>query len=649
MHLIQTLKSTPSVCKAALLRRVAPLLGAALFQLLFYAPYSHSAPNLLHSLIEESRNLNLSDTASWQKLLHYEDPWFSSQQRSLIDDERFFTSTKGKDSPQLELEATLTALMKAPEVEEGKDDPRCRFIARRHYLNRELASVGKLPAIKCSEYNAWITGLKPTGLSLVYAAQYLNNPGSSFGHTLLRIDSAHNGEKVPLLSYAANYAAATLEDPGLEYAVRGIFGGYNGFFDISPYYVHINTYSEIENRDIWEYKLNFSKEEISFLLMHLWELKGLASDYYFFDENCSYQLLGLLEAARPSLELQRQVPIWAIPTDTVRAISETPGLVVDTSFRPARGTVLIERAAAATSEEQSTAKALAKGLFTKFEEIPSKESKSEVLDLAHGLLEYEESGAGPSEERNALMHEILVARSKLPTISVNPPSTPAVRPDQGHRTRAIAAGIGFDDSELLYDLTIRPVYHELLDPQPGFLPGAQVQIMSAQLRHRETESLEINKLHLVDVVSLTPISPFFTPISWRGNFGFERKRFRDGDRKLTFGAEGAAGISLAPTNSLLLFGLVEGHADTDDDYRKKYSLGVGPSLGLILDESEEFRTMISGKHLSFIAGDTHTEQSAKIEQGIALNTNLSLRISFERKREFSRYRSIGLSSIYYYF
>ena len=37
------------------------------------------------------------------------------------------------------------------------------------------------------------------------------------------------------------------------------------------------------------------------MLKHLWELQGIAFDYYYFDENCSWQLLGLLEVARPSL------------------------------------------------------------------------------------------------------------------------------------------------------------------------------------------------------------------------------------------------------------------------------------------------------------------------------------------------------------
>ena len=33
--------------------------------------------------------------------------------------------------------------------------------------------------------------------------------------------------------------------------------------------------------------------------MHTYEMDKIYSDYYFFDENCSYDLLFLLDAARP--------------------------------------------------------------------------------------------------------------------------------------------------------------------------------------------------------------------------------------------------------------------------------------------------------------------------------------------------------------
>jgi len=35
-----------------------------------------------------------------------------------------------------------------------------------------------------------------------------------------------------------------------------------------PYYLKVREYNDMENRDVWEYELNLSPEEIDRLLMH---------------------------------------------------------------------------------------------------------------------------------------------------------------------------------------------------------------------------------------------------------------------------------------------------------------------------------------------------------------------------------------------
>ena len=73
-----------------------------------------------------------------------------------------------------------------------------------------------------------------------------------------------------------------------------------------PYYRKVREYNDIESRDIWEYKLKLSEEEVSRVLLHLWEMQRAEFDYYFLDENCSYQLLSLLDVAREDLHLTKE-------------------------------------------------------------------------------------------------------------------------------------------------------------------------------------------------------------------------------------------------------------------------------------------------------------------------------------------------------
>jgi len=155
-----------------------------------------------------------------------------------------------------------------------------------------------------------------------------------FGHTLIRIDSAENSS---LLSYAINYAATGDDINGLLFAFKGIFGFYRGYFSILPYYQKVKEYGDIDHRDMWEYRLDLTKDEVNLMMLHLWELQGIYSDYFFFDENCSYTLLFLLDAARPELKLTDRFGLWVMPVDTIRVMTEN-SLIEEVVYRPSKST-----------------------------------------------------------------------------------------------------------------------------------------------------------------------------------------------------------------------------------------------------------------------------------------------------------------------
>src|SRR5690606_9684896 len=98
-------------------------------------------------------------------------------------------------------------------------------------------------------------------------------------------------------------AAETDETNGVVFAAKGLFGGYPGLFSITPYYEKVKEYNDLENRDIWEYELAFTPAETRRLLEHAWELGQVNFDYYFLSENCSYQLVALMDVARPGRHL----------------------------------------------------------------------------------------------------------------------------------------------------------------------------------------------------------------------------------------------------------------------------------------------------------------------------------------------------------
>ena len=268
----------------------------------------------LEQLIEKTRKNKLSEQRYWNLLLHYR-PERGGRRKSTVDDPQFFLSKNGKSHPQAEMEATLKGFF-AGRVHK-KEHARCRFVARYAWIKTQLQiDESRLPLVVCSDFEKALAEINPQSLTLIFPVAYMGSPASLFGHTFLRIDGAHGAE---LLSTALNYAAHTKEETGLSYVLKGIFGGFHGYYYTRPYHEKIREYTAIEHRDIWEYHLNFTQAEVLRIVRHVWEMRDMHSAYYFLDENCSYAALYLLEIARPALYLtQNTNRLLVIPISTIR-------------------------------------------------------------------------------------------------------------------------------------------------------------------------------------------------------------------------------------------------------------------------------------------------------------------------------------------
>ncbi|HEX6590591.1 MAG TPA: DUF4105 domain-containing protein, partial [Moraxellaceae bacterium] len=236
----------------------------------------------------------LANDREWQALLHVNRGATAHDRgESYVDDAKFFLASNGKENPQAELEANAAALQPAGSPQ------RCRFPARYFFLADRLGWKEDAPLAHCTEYLEWRSQIPSARAVLVFPASYLNSPSSMFGHTLLRLDASQAPDNV-WNSWAVNFGALTMgKDNSILYIWRGLAGGYPGHFSIVPYVSKIQEYSNLENRDIWEYSLKLDKAEMARMINHLWELRDINFDYYFFDENCSFRLLELLEVAKP--------------------------------------------------------------------------------------------------------------------------------------------------------------------------------------------------------------------------------------------------------------------------------------------------------------------------------------------------------------
>lgn len=612
-------------------------------------------PVYLQELVAKARQLRLSERPEWRKLLHYVPNLASPGVHSLVDSPEFFNAPDGKTQPQAELEATLASFYSDLEETAERQNPQCAFVARRAWLDEQLGfDPRRLPARDCKRYEEWRSALNPHGLTLVFAAAYLNNPSSMYGHTLLRIDARDQDERTRLLAYALNFGANTDETNGLIFAVKGLLGGYIGAFSLLPYYLKVREYSDMENRDLWEYELSLAPEELDRVVMHAWEVRQAYFEYFFFDENCSYHLLRLIQVARPDLDLAGRFRWWAIPSDTVRAVADTPGLVAKAVYRPASATVIRHRLAGMSEEERRLTRDLSvrrlNATDPRLSALPP-ERAAAVLEASHDYVNYRRAvGRNEVPDPGALGRELLVARSRLDAAWQAPAVTGSnERPERGHESSRVVLGAGRLAGRNFGELRLRPAYHDLLDADAGYVRGAQIEFFSLALRDYRDAGAQLESFTPIDILSLSARDEFFQSWSWKIAAGWRRAFVRDGSRPLSTSVDGGAGGAWSFADKrMLLYVFLDGRTRLHSRLDDGYALGAGGSAGALYDVSPRWRMHAYARALRYFLGENDTPRSVGLEQRFSLRRDLALRLDLTRNREAGLTFNAGSLSLLLY-
>lgn len=479
------------------------------------APPASSAPASIPNLAQ------IAQSKEWQRHLHYKSNLFRGR-RSGVDSKGFFFSSEGEKDPLKELEADIAAFEKGGgEYGKLKQPIDCAFPARKEFLERVLQR--KFPASpKCEKLEEFWQKLDPAGVALVYSTAYPNNPASMFGHSFIKILGRKNtnqkGEQLGLLDWSFNYAAQVPPDENsFAFAYFGLTGGYPGQFSIIPYYAKINEYVYTEGRDIWEYELNLSPEEIRRLIYAIWELETNAHfDYFFADENCSYQLLTMLEIAKPEWDLSGYF-IHVIPGESIKWVAKTPGAVKNLQFRPSTERKL-RAMGEAMSKEEGRALEQARNGANNLSDLSALALESFLL-----LSQVDKKNKGDqwSQEDEKRYKEALKIKAQNkempPVLNYGGEKT---RPDIGHGPYNVELGWFEKSYQSQNDHGVQfrfsGAYHELLDPDDGYMPHSQILWPNFAFHYStKKKKLRVEEVEAFSIVSLTPWSILRKPIAWR--------------------------------------------------------------------------------------------------------------------------------------
>jgi Domain of unknown function (DUF4105) len=616
---------------------------------------SQAENTYLQSLIHEAHQKNLSHDPIWLGLLHYHPVYFGSM-KSDIDGDNFFLSKNGRHEPEAELNATLTSFFDPVSSDTDTQHPQCAYPARYAWLKDQLHFTSNLPEHPCPRFEAWENNIRPESVSIVFASYYMNNPASMYGHTFLQLGRKGQLKGERLLDYTVNFAALTNTVSGLDFAIRGLAGGYRGGFSTTPYYMKVQKYNNLESRDLWEYELNVSSAGVDRLARHLWELGNTTIAYYFLNKNCSYQLLPLLEVAEPSRNLSSRFRFRAIPLDTLRSVLSEPEFAVERRYRPSYLQLMIWRNSKLNKAESK----LASDFVTK-PEAPvetmlmnyAPDRQVLILDSAYDYLRYK---TGFQREKTEVVQQlerrILLARNKIPLDAVKePPWIPDPEPPEAaHPTARVAAWFGATKDSSFEEFSIRPAFHDLENDPTGFTPGSELEMFSLRVRYENQHGkAHLEELTAINIKSLSPWEGWIHKPSWKFKFGFDTAHDldRSPESALYFGGHGGSGLTFSShkLNDAMLYAMIEVDAGIGGIFRDDYRVGAGPSIGILLSPIRKYRIHFNGSVFRYGLGNISTVNNLKLVQAVDITHTQELRLTLSRQNAYSEI--MGSFNLYY--
>ena len=444
----------------------------------------------------------------------------------------------------------------------------------------EKSGLQKVTFAEDSELEV-LSGFSQTSITQIDIPQGVKEIGGSAfkGTPLTRIDIPEG--RTQLVAHGVNYGAFV--DPnenGILFAVLGLTGGYMGGFTVKPYYDIINTYNNIENRDIWEFHLNLTSRELDFFVAHLWELGHTQTRYFFFTENCSYMLMEFLDAVRPTLKLADTFPAQTIPLDTLKAVYQTD-LIDRVQYRPSRQRRIAERYRHLTSNEKKELLNYLETLQLSPQFTPTQQAA--ILETAYEFIQYQwTEGKTDLKTYRRQTFKTLQNRTKLNTPST-PPAIQMPSPLTAHHSARITLAQGFERGNSFQEIQIRPAYHALTDRPNGLLNGSEINFLNTNLRYYDAlKQLSLQQLQLVEITSLSPWNALFHPFSYTIKTGINRNwNPKTNTYGYTYDLSGGTGLTIELTPKLYAFFLGETGMHYGGFLPHNLGINIGAKTGIV--------------------------------------------------------------------
>lgn len=250
-----------------------------------------------------AKDTSLYENKTWKNLLHLD-----IENKPSINTSTFLLSYDNFSSKN-ELEKTIKAF---------KSDKKyiCKYPARYLWLSKNMnLEIKKFDLRSCNDFTKYIDNTTPNSISLVFVSEDVKNPSSMMGHIFFKLDGVNYKNENVQNSVSFFTIIDTFNLPYL--AIQSTLLGMKGYFILKPYSKQIAQYTKNKNRNIWEYTLDLSDDEIKLLSYHFWELKDIDITYYFTGYNCATIVDEMLNIVSKSSS-NNSFALWVSPKDVIK-------------------------------------------------------------------------------------------------------------------------------------------------------------------------------------------------------------------------------------------------------------------------------------------------------------------------------------------
>jgi hypothetical protein len=195
-------------------------------------------------------------------------------------------------------------------------------------------------------------------------------------------------------------------------------------------------------------------------------------------------------------------------------------------------------------------------------------------------------------------------------------------------------------------LGLRMALHSQQENRNGFPAGAQINIGNLDMRVEEDGDVDIERLDLVDILSLSPRDEFFKPLSWSVDTGIERQ-WAGGREHRVAQINGGAGATHTLWADNRVYGLATARLEHNYGFADPLQPAAGLRGGLLMDGGPFTFHWDAGIE-KFANGQTRATVDLRQNLRLSRNQALHMELMWRDQRRPDDALAIGLRYQYYY-